>query len=136
MTVTAHPLQPLVQKFGGHVALDQEDREALLSLSRRTKDIPAGNYIVREFERPNGCQVLVDGFAIRAKLSTDGSRQIIAVQLPGDALDLQHLYLDVADHNVIALTRVTVAEVGRSEMKALLESRINLTRAFIVDNSV
>ncbi|RYF12003.1 MAG: Crp/Fnr family transcriptional regulator [Oxalobacteraceae bacterium] len=135
-TSIAHALQPLAQKFDSHVALDPEDQAVLLSLSSRTREIPAGNYVVREFEKPNGCQVLLEGFAIRAKLSAVGSRQIIAVQLPGDALDLQHLYLDVADHNVIALTKVTVAEVGRNELKALLERRINLMRAFIVENAV
>jgi CRP-like cAMP-binding protein len=58
------------------------------------------------------------------------------VQLPSDALNLQHLYLHLADHNVIALPRLSVAEVSRKEMKVLLEHRINLTRAFIVDNAV
>lgn len=136
MNLEAHPLQALVKKFESHIHLDTEDRSALLSLPTSIREVPAGGYVVREFDRPGPCQILLDGFAIRAKLSADGSRQIIAVQLPGDPLDLQHLYLDVADHNVQALTRITVAELDRSGLRRLFESRINLLRAFTIENAV
>lgn len=136
MNDTEHPLQALVKKFESHIALNPDDRRALLSLPITVKEIPAGGYVVREFDRPGPCQVLIDGFAIRAKLSADGSRQIIAVQLPGDALDLQHLYLDVADHNVQALTKIKVAEIGRSDLRQRVESHINLMRAFTIENAV
>lgn len=136
MNFEAHPLQALVRKFESHIKLDEDDRSALLTLAFTLKEVPAGGYVVREFDSPGPCQVLLDGFAIRAKLSADGSRQIIAVQLPGDALDLQHLYLDVADHNVQALTRITVAEVSREALRQLFESRINLLRAFTIENAV
>ena len=136
MNLEAHPLHSLVRKFDTHLALSPDDKQALLSLTSTVKEVPSGGYVVREFDRPGPCQVLLDGFAIRTKLSADGSRQIIAVQLPGDALDLQHLYLDVADHNVQALTKITVAELDRSALRRLFEGRVNLMRAFIIENAV
>jgi CRP-like cAMP-binding protein len=76
--------------------------------------------------------VLVSGFAFRQKLTGDGARQIIAIALPGNALDFQNLFLDVADHSVQMLTRGTVAFVSREQMQDLAFNNAAIAHAIMV----
>jgi CRP-like cAMP-binding protein len=94
--------------------------------------LEAGTYTIREAEPPLHCGVLVSGFAYRQKLTGDGSRQIIALMLPGEALDLQNLFLDVSDHSVQMLTRGEVAFVARSDLQALTRSHPAIAHALVV----
>jgi CRP-like cAMP-binding protein len=109
-----------------------EDRRAVLALPHVMRTLEAGSYTVREADPPEQCAVLVTGFAFRQKLTGDGSRQIVALQLPGDALDLQSLFLDVADHSVQMLTRGEVAFVPRSDLQELARVRPAIAHAILV----
>lgn len=83
-------------------------------------DIATGDYLVRDGHRPAPyCSLLIEGLAIRHKITGGGNRQILAVETPGDFLDLQHLFLDTADHNVEALSPLRVAQVDRAALRSL-----------------
>ncbi|MFN3388580.1 MAG: Crp/Fnr family transcriptional regulator [Allosphingosinicella sp.] len=69
----------------------------------------------------------------RHKLTTDGTRQIVAIQMPGDPLDLQHLFLDVADHNVQTLTQAEVALIPRTALQKIARERPAIGHAFTVN---
>jgi CRP-like cAMP-binding protein len=77
--------------------------------------------------------VLISGFAYRHKLTVNGARQIISILMPGDPLDLQHLFLDVADHNVQTLTQAEVALIPRAELQKLAHERPAVGVAFMVN---
>lgn len=53
--------------------------------------------------------------------------------MAGDLLDLQHLFLKRADHNVQALTRVESAEIDRDALRALALERPAIGEAMWVD---
>jgi CRP-like cAMP-binding protein len=112
--------------------LSAEDRRAVLNLPYNVRTLEPGTYTIREAEAPNSCGVLVSGFAYRHKLSGDGARQIVAIHIPGDALDFQHLFLDVADHNVQMLTRGEVAFVSRADIQNLARERASIGHAILV----
>jgi CRP-like cAMP-binding protein len=76
--------------------------------------------------------VLVSGFAYRHKLTGDGARQIIAIILPGNAIDFQNLFLDVADHNVQMLTRGEVAFIPRADLQILARTNAGVGHAILV----
>jgi CRP-like cAMP-binding protein len=130
------PLNLLVRKLNNHVALDDEDKAALIALPHVVRELSPASYIVREGETPSGCAVLLDGFAFRQKLAADGGRQILSVQIPGDALDMEHLFLDCADHNVQALTRVRIAVIPRAALRTIAMERPTIAHAFAVNNQV
>src|ERR1700709_755410 len=109
MLHTDHPLQQMVRKLEPHAVLSQEDRDALLDLPFSFREFGPGVYLVSEGDVPDQCAVLVSGFAYRHKVTRAGARQIASLHIPGEMLDLQHLFLDIADHNVQTLTRATVA---------------------------
>lgn len=95
------------------------------------RGFPPYGYIVREGQRPNFCGFLVAGFALRSKLNTEGGRQVVGIQLPGEALDFQHLYLKLADHSVQASSAASVAEISRHELQGLIEKRPNILKAVV-----
>jgi CRP-like cAMP-binding protein len=91
-------------------------------------------YLVREGEPPRRyCSFVISGLAIRQKLTTTGDRQIISIHLPGDFLDLQHLVLNYADHNVQALTRLETADIDRAALQDLVLARPAIGKAMWVD---
>lgn len=126
-------LQLLVRRLELRVALSEEDRQAVLALPFKLKTLEASTYITREGDLPTLCGVLVSGFAYRQKLTGDGLRQILSLHIPGEALDFQHLFLNVADHSVQMLTHGEVAFVPVKDMQALARSRTAVGRAILVD---
>jgi CRP-like cAMP-binding protein len=95
------------------------------------KRIDAGSYLVRESDRSAHCAVLVSGYAYRQKLTGSGARQILAVCIPGDAVDLQNIFLDVSDHSVQLLTLSTVAEIPREAVQDVVRTRPVVGKAII-----
>jgi CRP-like cAMP-binding protein len=126
------PLHLLLRKLETHAYLGADDREAILALPYTLKTLDAHSYTIREAEAPEKCAVLVSGFAYRQKLTGDGARQIVGIHIPGEALDLQNLFLDVSDHNVQTLTRAEVALIPRAELQKLALARPAVCRAILV----
>jgi CRP-like cAMP-binding protein len=85
---------------------------------------------------PRHCSFIHSGFSVRHKLTGDGHRQIVGMNLPGDFVDLQHLFLSHADHNVQVLTRVEAVDIDRDELQALALSRPLIARALWIDTLV
>jgi CRP-like cAMP-binding protein len=132
LTVSKSPLDLLLRKLETHSALSEEDRQAILALPYTLKTLEAGSYTVREGDAPHTCGVLVSGFAYRQKLTGDGARQILALHIPGDAVDFQNLFLDVADHSVQTLTRAEIAVIPRAELQELARTRSGVGHAILV----
>jgi CRP-like cAMP-binding protein len=128
------PLVSLVRKLGSRSRLDDEDVAAIMALPYVRRTFEAASYIVREGEPPRKrCSFVVSGYAFRQKLTVQGTRQIVSLHMAGDLLDLQHLFLKRADHNVQALTRLESAEIDREALRALALERPAIGEAMWVD---
>lgn len=127
-----HPLQSLVRKLETYSELTEPDRRAVLSLPHTLRRVDAQAYTVREGDRPEKCGVLLSGYAFRHKLTGEGARQIIAIHIPGDALDFQNLFLQESDHNVQMLTRGLLAEIPSHPLEELALGNPNVGRAILV----
>lgn len=128
-----HPLGLLVRKLETHAPLVDADREALLALSYTRRTLEPASYLVREGDLPDRCGVLLSGFAYRQKHTGDGLRQIVALHIPGEAVDFQNLFLDVADHSVQMMTRGDVAFVPRAEFQELIKTRASISHAILIN---
>src|SRR4249919_2342415 len=131
MSSGAHPLQDLVQQLDLHARLPADDRQAVFDLPHRLRHLDLGSYLIREGDQPQTACVLVTGYAVRQKVTGDGSRQILAVCIPGDAVDLQNMFLEVSDHGVQMLTRGTVADINRNDLQQLVLARPAVGAAII-----
>ena len=118
-------LQPMVRKLQLWKELEAAELEAILALPHQVSALDAGKYIVREGECTTQSCLLLDGFAHRHKLASDGARSISAVHMKGDVVDLQNSLLERADHSVQALTKVEVAFIPR---EAIVDIAFRLPR--------
>jgi CRP-like cAMP-binding protein len=117
------PLACLTRKLARLAQLSPEDVDALGRLPCSTETVSLRHHLVREGCEPSDCCLLVSGFACRYKLSAAGFRQIVSFHMPGDLLDLQHLYLSIADHHVQTITPATVAWIPKQDLRALSQQR-------------
>ena len=128
-----NPLEGLLENLELRSPLLEADRQAIRSLPYTLKSLAPGSYVVREGEPPLGCGVLVSGFAYRQKLTGDGGRQILSIHIPGEALDFQNIFLNVADHSVQMLTRGHVALVPRAEIQKVVRSSAAIGHAILLN---
>lgn len=135
--MTSDPtLEPMARKLEMWGPLNDDDRAAVLALPYTLKEIPAHGYIVREGDRPTHSCLLRNGYAFRQKIVAHGERQILAVQVPGDMVDLQNSVLRHADHSVQALTKIEVAYLPRQAIVDLAFARPEVGKLMWFDTLV
>lgn len=136
MAASDHPLDLLVRKLRLNCELSEADCAAIQALPYKMRSLEAASYLVRDGDPPVSCALLVSGFAFRQKTTGDGARQILALHVPGEAMDLQNIFLDVSDHNVQMLTRGTVANIPRSAFQNIAMERPAVGRAILVSTLI
>ena len=116
--------------------LTPDDRAAVLGLPHNVRRLEQQSYIVREFDRAESSCVLLSGYAIRHKIVAGGRRQIVAIHMQGDLVDLQNSLLGRADHSVQMLTAGRVAVIPRREVARIAFERPNVGKALWIDTLV
>jgi CRP-like cAMP-binding protein len=130
------PLQPLLRKLAYRSEFDTADEDAILNLPHRVKKLERHGYIVREREKTTHSCVMLSGFAVRHKIVAGGARQIVAIHMKGEAVDLQNSILGVADHGVQTLTDSEVAFIPREAIRKLALERPKVAIAMWHDTLV
>ncbi|PSJ42319.1 Crp/Fnr family transcriptional regulator [Allosphingosinicella deserti] len=134
------PFRQLVAKLRRLAPIDEADEAAVLALPHRVGRARARDYLIREGSKPHECCALIDGYAARSKLGVNGGRQIVSFHIPGDILDIQHLFLERADHNVQVISDATLVWVPMAAMRALATQRPTIGTAFwrdaLIDASI
>lgn len=129
-------LELMVRKLEYRVKLSSADRAALLSLPHALKRLDSQHYIVRERDQATHCCLMVSGFSVRHKIVAGGLRQIVAIHMAGEMVDLQNSMLGCADHSVQMLTRGEVAMIPREEIDRVASERPAVGRAMWIDTLV
>lgn len=134
------PLSTLLGKLRRLGPIDEEDEREILALPIRSTRHSAQEYLIREGAVPTHCCLLIGGYASRSKLAADGGRQIVSFHVAGDLLDIQHLFLERADHDVQTITQATVVWISMPELRSLLLRRPKvgtaLWRDALIDASI
>ena len=129
-------LEPLVRKLAYRVELDAADREAVLALPARIKTIERNQFMVRERDFVTHSCLMLSGYSMRSKTTGHGDRQIVALHMKGEMVDLQNSLLEIADHSVQALTPCKVAYIPRQDTMRIAAERPNVGRAMWIDTLV
>lgn len=90
--------------------------EAAASPARASR---AGADLIREGDATDKLYIVTRGWAFRFKTTHEGSRQIVALVVPGDIANLDSLMLDRPDYGVRALTAVEVVAIPRERVLEL-----------------
>lgn len=129
-------LESLVRKLSYRLKLDEADRAALLNIPHSVRTLPPNGYIVREGDRATHSCLLLSGFAMRQKIVADGMRQIVAIHMRGEMVDLQNSLLGYADHSVQMLTAGKIAMIPREEVVRIAFERPKVGQAMWLDTLV
>jgi CRP-like cAMP-binding protein len=107
---------PLTRKLSVFVALSKQDLEILAGLHRRRKSFAAGRDIVHQGELRHRAYILSEGWACSYKMQSDGTRQIVDFQVPGDFLGLRSVLLRVSDHSFEPIVDIQAVEVLKNDL--------------------
>lgn len=129
-------LEPLVEKLAYRSHLDPEDRAAILALPFVLRDLERHQFLIRERDPALHSNVMLEGFSVRSKLVATGDRQIVAIHMKGEAVDLQNSLLKVSDHSVQMLTAGRIAVIAREEIVRLTLERPRIGHAMWTDTLV
>jgi CRP-like cAMP-binding protein len=133
-------LEPMLRKLAYWHPLQKSDEEALLALPHRVKSVEPHHFVVREREKATHSCLMLSGFSIRHKIVVGGARQIVAIHMKGDMVDLQNSMLGTADHSVQMLTKGEIALIPREAIQQLAMERPRIGMAMwkdtLVDGSI
>lgn len=108
--------------------LDPAERERLEAAIGEVKTFGPRKIIARAGEPLKESTLLLEGIVSRYIDDRNGLRQLVAIHLPGDFLDLHAFPLKVLDHDVATLTSSTVATVPHAELEAITQQLPQLAR--------
>ena len=130
------PLGPLVRKLAYWQQLAPADITALLALPHVVKSFKQHHFIVRDRDIAHSSCMMLSGFSVRHKVVGSGLRQILAIHMKGEMVDLQNSLLGVADHSVQMLTSGEVVQIPREEVGRIAFERPTVGKAMWIDTLV
>lgn len=129
-------LNRFVQKLSRFSDLSLGEIAAVEKATARSRKVAGRVDLIREGDDTGPLLVMLDGWSMRYKILPNGSRQIMAFLMPGDACDLHIGLLDQMDHGIQTLTRSQVASVPGGEMERLIEDHRGIARAMYISQLV
>jgi CRP-like cAMP-binding protein len=105
-----------------------EEQQAIVEAAGERISFAAGADLVREGDRPTRSMLVTRGYSCRYRLLASGERQLMAIHLPGDFVDLHSFLLKQMDHSVGALTECDVFTFPHERLVLLTERYPHLTR--------
>lgn len=121
-------LEPLFRRLRLRDTIDEEERAALTELLTEVRALEAGSDIVREGDRPGRSTLVLSGLTCRYSSLEDGKRQITAIHMPGDFVDLHSFMIKQMDHSVGCLSPCVVAYAPHEGLERITERLPHLTR--------
>ena len=128
MTGLTEQLQTFFGRIRLRDTLGEEEEQALVEAASERITFAAGEDLVTEGDRPTRSILLTRGYACRYRLQKGGGRQLMAIHLPGDFVDLHSLLIKEMDHSVGALTECAIITFPHDRLVRVTERFPHLTR--------
>jgi CRP-like cAMP-binding protein len=133
-------LLPFVHMLEKRDTLSDADIALIRSIPVRKETFTSGAEMVVEDTRPGESCMVLKGFAARAQILRDGNRQITALHISGDFVDLHAYLLKVMDHSVVAIGTCEVGYVSYDWIRKVTEQSPHLSRMFwmstVIDGAI
>jgi CRP-like cAMP-binding protein len=123
-----HVVDALVRALERRDTVSERERDALAAAVGEIRIHPAGNTLIRAHRPAEASTLLIEGMLAREFSSAMGKRQIVALHVAGDFVDLHSLLLKKLDHDVTALTDVKVALFPHVGLRRITETEPHLAR--------
>ena len=116
------------------------ERQALHAAALPERSGKANSDLLHEGDASDQLLILTEGWACRYKTTRDGSRQIVALLVPGDVVNLDVLMFGRLDYGVRALTNAKTIALPCDRVLALAEKHTGIaktmTRFAMVENAI
>jgi len=133
-------IERLIRNLGARDELDELEISMLNRIVGRERTVSVGHDIVSQGSRPMQSTVLLDGIAARYRVLENGKRQITAIHVPGDFVDLHAFMLKTMDHGVVALSPCKVATATHKDLTTVTETNPHLSRVLwlstVIDGAI
>jgi CRP-like cAMP-binding protein len=130
----------LILQLSKRDILSDDEQRLLLAIFNKGQRFKAGDEIIADGSRPTTSLILSDGLVGRSKVLANGTRQITALHVPGDFLDLHGFLLKKMPHGVVAFTNSVITPVDHSALRAITEKAPHLARMLwlltLIDGSI
>lgn len=123
-------LRPFIRTLERRDRLSLDELALLSSAQLRVQGFRRGQEIVRAKTQPGESCLMVQGISGREMVTAEGKRQISALHVAGDFVDLHSFVLKRMDHAVVALTEVTAIFVPHAEIRRIIDASPHLGRLF------
>ena len=123
-----YDFEPLLKFFSARDDLGLHDITALRGLFTGSESFSAKEELILEGAKPTGSMLLVKGFVARYRYDNEGERQLSALHVPGDFIDLHGFLLRRMDHGILALTSCKVLRAPHSRLVEVSAQQPHLTR--------
>ncbi len=121
-------IERLLLKLRMRDVLSAEEEAALRDLIDTVEEVPAKKVVIARAVPLRHSVLLLDGLMCRYKDLKNGRRQISALHVPGDFLDLHGFTLKHLDHDVMALAKSRIVLVPHERLTQLTIDFPHLTR--------
>jgi CRP-like cAMP-binding protein len=121
-------VETLLMKLRVRDEVGPVEEEALRNAVGEIRDLPADRTFIREGQELSVSTLLIDGLVCRYKDLRNAERQITALHISGDFVDLHSFSLKRLDHNIMTLTPCRVAFVPHARLIEITETLPHLTR--------
>lgn len=108
--------------------LSDRERDALAAAVGEVRIHPPGDTLIRAGAPAEYSTLLLSGLLGRVFYMSEGKRQVVALHVAGDFVDLHSLLLKRLDHDVVAMSDVRVALFPHAALRKLTETEPHLTR--------
>jgi len=112
----------------GRERLSQAEIGILEASISEVKDLAPRSTLILKGEPVHFSTYLIDGFMCRYMDDRDGERQLVAVHVAGDFVDLHGYPLERLDHDIATLTACRVALVPHAKIDAILQEQPYLAK--------
>lgn len=108
--------------------LSAEELQAVEDLISEVRKIPARHNLIIAGQRTDFSTLLLEGTMCRYMDDRHGMRQLVALQVPGDFVDLHAFPLKHLDHDVATITECEIAIVPHERLEAIMQTYPHLAR--------
>lgn len=122
-----HVIHPLVEKLKLLTELEPFEEDFIRGLGQRAVELTKGQSLL--FPQEDVVTLVLEGWACRYKILTDGRRQITSFVLPGDLTGVRACLFGVSDFEAEALTDCRVAVIEGKDIAALFSDAPKLAAA-------
>ena len=125
-----------VRKIERRRPLPEVDRAALLALPVVVKLYEPNETVLQKDVTASHCAIVAKGLVSRVKELENGARQIVALYIAGDAVDLQSILFVKTDHVLCAHSPTEVAWIAYKDFLDLFAQRPAIAHALWLDTLI